>query len=379
MSRGRRGRRRGGGGGGGGGPRPPDRPSGPPGVAQSALDPEPAQEQAQARAQAEPRQPEFDDGPLPDLPLEPPPAPRDPDGEDVFLGEDEGPQPAGQLAHVVGVRLREAGRVFEFDSGHLHFERGERVVVDTEGGLAIGTVALPSVRRMTLHVGLRRALRRPDANDLRQAERNQQREQEALRVARERARARRMDMQVARADFAYGGGKVTLYFSSEQRVDFRELVRDLSQELRVRVDMRQVGARDAAKLVGAVGDCGRELCCSTFLVRFEPISIRHAKEQNLPLHPAKLAGHCGRLKCCLVYEVANYTEARKGLPRMGASVSTPKGDGRVVDLDILRKRIRVALSEGGYETFPADTLRPIGAPPAEPEPEPALPDAPEGL
>ena len=375
MSRGRRGRKRGGGG--GGGPRPPDRPSGP--TEAAPLDPQPPLQQAQPRAQppAKP-QAEIDDGPVPDLPPEPAPAPRDPDGEDVFLGEDEGPQPAGQLAYLVGVRLRDAGRVFEFDSGHLHLERGERVVVDTEGGLAIGTVALPSARRTTLNLGLRRALRRPDANDLRQAERSQGREQEALRVARERARARRLDLQVARADFALGGGKVTYYFSSEQRVDFRELVRDLSQELRLRVDMRQVGARDAAKLVGAVGDCGRELCCSTFLPRFEPISIRHAKEQNLPLNPAKLAGHCGRLKCCLVYEVANYTEARKGLPRMGASVSTPKGDGRVADLDILRRRIRVALLEGGFETFEADALRPTGAPPAEPEPEAGLPEVPEG-
>ena len=111
----------------------------------------------------------------------------------------------------------------------------------------------------------------------------------------------------------------------------------------MRVDVRQVGARDAAKLVGAVGDCGRELCCSTFLQRFEPVSIRAAKDQNLPLNPAKLAGHCGRLKCCLVYEHSLYLEARKGLPRTGASVSTPKGDGRVADVDILRGRIRVEI------------------------------------
>jgi cell fate regulator YaaT (PSP1 superfamily) len=332
-----------------------------------------------ARAAAPPRPaPDLDDGPVPELAPEPPAAARDPDGEDVFLGEDEAAPVAGTVVNVVGVRLRESGRVFEFDSGPQNYARGERVVVEGDGGVALGTVALPSSRRL-VQGSLRRALRRADASDLRQVERNEEREREALRVARERAHARRLDVQIARAELTGSGGKVTLYFASEQRIDFRELLRELSQELRMRVDLRQVGARDAARIVGGVGDCGRELCCSTFLQRFEPISIRHAKEQNLPLNPAKLAGQCGRLKCCLVYEVANYTAARKGLPRMGATVATPKGEGRVADQDILRGRIRVALLEGGFETFAADALRPTGLPPTEPEPEPETPpQLPEG-
>jgi cell fate regulator YaaT (PSP1 superfamily) len=363
MSRGRRGRRR-------GGPRPfQDRPPG-----------EPGEPRPQAQAQGRPP-PTPDDGPLPDLPPEAPLPPRDADGEDVFLASEEGPPPKGYLAHVVGVRLRETGRVFEYDSGNLQLRRGERVVVDTDGGTAIGTVAVASARALTQNPSLRRVLRRADANDLRQEERSHAREHEALRLCRERARARGLDIQVARAESAQGGGKVTVYFSAEQRLDFRDLVRDLTQELHARVDMRQIGARDAAKIVGGVGDCGRELCCSTFLVRFEPISIRAAKEQNLPLNPAKLAGHCGRLKCCLVYEVAQYAEAKKTLPRVGASVSTPKGDGRVHELDILRRRVRVAFLEGGFETFVADELRPVGAPPPEPEPpqiEEPVPGVPEG-
>jgi len=367
MSRGRRGRRRGG----SGGPRPQGD------AAQPAQQRPPQPPQARPPQQARP-QPPIDDGPIPELPPEPPLLPRDPDGEDVFLGEEEGPPPPGQLVNLVGARFREAGRMFEFDAGDLRLDRGDRVVVETDAGLALATIAIASGRRMMQGYGLRRVVRRPDANDLRQESRNQRREQDALRLCRERVRARNMEAQVARAEYVHGGGKVTFHVSSEQRLDFRDLMRELGQELHVRIDVRQVGARDAAKLVGAIGDCGRELCCSTFLPRFEPVSIRAAKDQNLPLNPAKLAGHCGRLKCCLVYEHSQYVEAKKGLPRHGAPVSTPKGDGRVADVDILRGRIRVALQEGGFETFQVGELRPMGGPPPEPEPEGSLPGVPEG-
>jgi len=183
----------------------------------------------------------------------------------------------------------------------------------------------------------------------------------------------------------HGGGRIVLYFASEARVDFRDLVRDLSNRLRARVELRQVGVRDEAKLVGGIGSCGRELCCSTFLPRFAPVSIKAAKNQNLALTPSKVSGQCGRLKCCLVYEEATYVEAAKKLPRIGKRVETPDGLGKVVDLDILRGRVRVMYQDGPPKVFEASELRPAspeggrpnpaGAGPARAEAESESPEA----
>ncbi len=179
-------------------------------------------------------------------------------------------------------------------------------------------------------------------------------------------------MKLIRAEMP-SAGKVMFYFASEERIDFRELVRDLSHKLHGRIEMRQVGARDEAKMVGGIGDCGRELCCSTFLPSFAPVSIKMAKDQGLVLNPSRVTGQCGRLKCCLVYEHALYQEMRKTLPKVGKRVSTPAGDGRVVELDVIRQQVRVGFLEGGTQTFPASSvsvLAPPGAPQREPEPEP---------
>ena len=182
------------------------------------------------------------------------------------------------------------------------------------------------------------------------------REREALLYARERARARNLPIKVVRAEYPLAGQKALFYFVSEERIDFRDLVRDLTQKLRLRIEMRQIGVRDEAKMVGGIGACGRELCCSTFLPSFAPVSIKMAKDQNLVLNPTKVAGQCGRLKCCLVYENDLYTEMKKGLPKLGKRVRTPGGDGRVVELDVLRQRIRVQFEEGGSEVFPANVV-----------------------
>ena len=158
------------------------------------------------------------------------------------------------------------------------------------------------------------------------------------------------------------GQKATFFFASEDRIDFRDLVRDLSARLRVRVEMRQVGARDGAKAVGGIGSCGRELCCSTFLPAFQPISIRMAKDQGMVLNPSKLAGQCGRLKCCLIYEHSTYKELGKTLPKVGKKVITPDGMGRVLDLDILKQRVRVYLEEGGAKSYAAAEVRSANPP-----------------
>jgi cell fate regulator YaaT (PSP1 superfamily) len=207
-------------------------------------------------------------------------------------------------------------------------------------------------------------LRVADERDLARLESERRRAAEALAFARERARARNLPIKMFRAEL-HPGARATFYFAAEQRIDFRELVRELAGQVRARVEMRQVGVRDEAKAVGGIGSCGRELCCTTFLPRFDPVSIKMAKDQGLVLNPSKVSGQCGRLKCCLVYEQAGYAEMRKGLPKMGKRVETPAGEGRVAEIDVLRRRIRVSFGPGDFQTFPAEVVTPVVVPPPE--------------
>jgi cell fate regulator YaaT (PSP1 superfamily) len=275
------------------------------------------------------------------------------------------PDPGGERAppNLVGVRLQPQGRTLECDAGELRLQAGEQVVVDDRrGGSLAAVVTVPSGRRAARGPLAGRVLRRAEDRDRERARAEQRRQDETLAFARERARARGLGIKVFRVETAPGGDRTTFYFSSEQRVDFRELVRDLAARLHNRIELRQVGVRDEAKLVGGIGSCGRELCCSTFLPHFAPVTIRMAKNQNLALNPARVSGQCGRLKCCLVYEEAQYLEAGQSLPRPGRRVETPDGPGRVEDLDVLRGRVRVSFPDRPPATYPAAELR--AAPPA---------------
>ena len=264
-------------------------------------------------------------------------------------------------ANITGVKFHPTGRTFEFDAGPLTLRRGDQVVIQDEGGVEVATVAVASALRAVAGP-LSRVLRLADERDLEKRESNQQRATTALAHARELARAKQLPLKLFRAEFHHGGGRATFYFAAETRVDFRELVRELSAQYHVRVDMRQVGVRDEAKMVGGIGSCGRELCCSTFLPRFAPVSIKMAKHQNLVLNPTKVSGQCGRLKCCLVYEDATYVEAAKGLPKVGKRVSTPDGVGRVGDLDVLQGRIRVYFEDQPPKVFAPGDVRPLVPP-----------------
>jgi cell fate regulator YaaT (PSP1 superfamily) len=300
-----------------------------------------------------------------------PQPPRDPDGDDVFIDLTESPAPRGALVNLTGIKFREAGTIHEYDAGDVSYLRGERVMVESERGPTVGIVAIASRRAMASD-SLKKILKRAAAEEDRARQAREKREAEAFQLCRDRARERKMPMKLIRAEMP-SAGKVMFYFASEERIDFRELVRDLSHKLHGRIEMRQVGARDEAKMVGGIGDCGRELCCSTFLPSFAPVSIKMAKDQGLVLNPSRVTGQCGRLKCCLVYEHALYQEMRKTLPKVGKRVSTPAGDGRVVELDVIRQQVRVGFLEGGTQTFPASSvsvLAPPGAPQREPEPEP---------
>jgi cell fate regulator YaaT (PSP1 superfamily) len=233
------------------------------------------------------------------------------------------------------------------------------VIVESERGQRLGRVVIATTKTYALGP-LRRVIRRARPDEIATQTEATRVEGEAYRFCKERLRERKLSMKLVQAEVS-AGQKVTFYFASEERVDFRDLVRDLAQRFHLRIEMRQIGARDGAKTVGGIGSCGRELCCTTFLPAFQPVSIRMAKDQGMVLNPSKLAGQCGRLKCCLVYEHQTYKELGKGLPKVGKKVVTPVGPGRVLDLDILAQRVRVLLEEGGAQTFPAAEVRPLHA------------------
>jgi cell fate regulator YaaT (PSP1 superfamily) len=269
---------------------------------------------------------------------------------------------------VAGVKLHPRGRTLACLAGDLVLRNGDLVVVDDGRETEVGTVAVPGARRPA-GASLPRILRRADARDLAKVEAAAGRVSEALGFARERAAAHRLPIKIFKAELLRGG-RAQFTFASEARIDFRDLVRDLAAKLHARIEMRQVGVRDEAKLTGGIGSCGRELCCSTFLPKFAPVSIKMAKHQNLALSPTKVSGQCGRLKCCLVYEDAMYVEAAAALPKLGRPVGTPDGVGRVGDLDVLRGRVRVYFDGHPPKVFDAADLQPAPAPapPSPPRP-----------
>ncbi len=261
------------------------------------------------------------------------------------------PGPTAPPLTMVDVTFRTAGKAFEFDAGGLLLTRGDLVVVENERGAALGTVArAPQPSAAT--PGDRRppkVLRKADARDLARLEVNLQREQDARRMCLVRIRERQIPMKLVQVEYLFDASKAIFYFSAEGRVDFRELVRDLAQALHTRIEMKQIGARDETKLVGGIGPCGRELCCSTWLREFQAVSVKMAKEQGLSLNPSKLSGMCGRLKCCLRYEYDTYLELRRALPRVGAAVTSVKGDGEVVRQNVLRQTAVVRRADDGVE------------------------------
>jgi cell fate regulator YaaT (PSP1 superfamily) len=273
---------------------------------------------------------------------------------------------------LVKVRLSRNGRVLDCDSGGLVLRQGDKVLVDDRRSTALGVVTAPS--SSCPRNGVQgRVIRRAEPRDFARAEQEEQRQAEALAFARDRARTLGLPIKLFRVELGQGGDRALFFFSCEQRVDFRGLVRDLAAELRARIEMRQVGVRDESRMTGGIGSCGRELCCATYLSRFAPISIKMAKHQRLVLNPNKIAGQCSRLKCCLVYEDDLYVELSKNLPKPGKKVETPEGVGRVEDLDVLGGRVRVSFFERPPMTFAAADVRPIAPDPgAAVTPEPVV-------
>jgi cell fate regulator YaaT (PSP1 superfamily) len=249
---------------------------------------------------------------------------------------------------LVGIQFRPAGVIHAYDGAGLALTRGDRVVVESQRALALATVA--RVPAATAPDGdVPKVLRKADARDLARDEQNQEREREAHRLCLTRIRARQLPMKLVKVDYLLDASKAVFFFCAEGRVDFRELVRDLATGLHTRIEMKQIGARDETKILGGVGPCGRELCCSTWLREFQAVSVRMAKEQGLSLNPSKLSGMCGRLKCCLRYEYETYLELKRGLPKIGSTVTSLKGDGVVLRHNVLKQTAVVRRADDGVE------------------------------
>ena len=258
----------------------------------------------------------------------------------------EGSQPT---AKIVAISLQQTGHLYNFLAGDRTLRRGERVLVESEDGARLGIVEIePHEPAQTIDLSALRPIIRIASDSDFDAERETlSREAHARRLCVERIREARIQMKLVSADYTFDARKVVFYFVAEGRVDFRDLVRDLANTLRVRVEMKQIGARDETKVTGGMGPCGRELCCSSWLRDFEAVTVKMAREQGLALNPSRLAGMCGRLKCCLRYEYASYVELKRALPNVGKRVQCVKGDGRVVRQNTLKQTVLVQREEDG--------------------------------
>jgi len=278
------------------------------------------------------------------------------------------------MIRIVPLKFQQAGRQYDFDATTLELKAGDKVVVETDRGraMAIVVIAPREIEDSDAPEGLKSILRVATEEDLALAETNSARETDAYRYCQERIKSRQLEMKLVRAEYAFDGSKIIFFFTADGRIDFRELVKDLAHHFHTRIEMRQIGVRDEAKLVGGLGICGRELCCSSFLTQFNPVSVKMAKEQGLALNPTKISGQCGRLLCCLGYEFETYSALKKGLPKCGKKISWQDREHLVTSIDILRQRISLRDQEGNSSCI---TLKELQSGQAE---QPATEEQPAG-
>jgi len=264
------------------------------------------------------------------------------------------------MPKTVGVSFRPGGKVYLYDPEGLGLVPGDEIVVPAARGVGYGRVVTPirEVPAEELDEPVKKVMRRASALDKERQRENTQKKEEAYRTARKMIQKHGLPMKLVDVDYVFDGSSIVFYFTAEGRIDFRELVKDLATALKARIELRQVGVRDEAKMVGGLGPCGRDLCCSLFLSDFNPVSIKMAKEQDLPLNPAKISGICGRLMCCLKYEVAAYEEFNQRAPAMGSEIDTEQGPGRVVGYHVPRSLVVVEVEPGKRIDVPLDDLTP---------------------
>lgn len=246
---------------------------------------------------------------------------------------------------VVGVRFKKAGKIYYFDPDNNNFEFYQDVIVETARGVELGKVVLPNreVPAKDIVSPLKKVIRLADENDLKHHEENLRKEKEALRTCSIKIREHKLNMKLIDVEYTFDNNKILFYFTADGRIDFRDLVKDLAAIFKTRIELRQIGVRDETKMMGGLGICGRELCCKGFLSEFHPVSIKMAKEQGLSLNPAKISGCCGRLMCCLKYEHEAYEEIISRIPRIGATVDTPDGQGTIIGISLLKEIAKIRL------------------------------------
>ena len=254
---------------------------------------------------------------------------------------------SSELTEVVDVSFRNAGKSYFFSPNGLSLTVGERVIVETSRGVEIGSVVLSNhkIESAKITPPLRKVLRKATEQDLQKAEKNRRAELDAAVICRQKIEDHKLEMRLVDAEYTFDNSKLLFYFTAESRVDFRELVKDLASVFRTRIELRQIGIRDEAKMIGGLGACGRPFCCTTFLSDFVQVSIKMAKEQNFSLNSAKISGACGRLMCCLRYEHEIYEAALKKTPAVGSYVSTAAGNGTVIEVRTLIETVKVRLDE----------------------------------
>lgn len=251
------------------------------------------------------------------------------------------------MTEIIGVRFKEVGKVYYFSPGGKKLNAGDKVIVETARGIECGEVVIPNrnINDENVIQPLKSIIRPASKDDLQAIRSNAEKETEIMRTFIKKIEEHKLDMKAIDVDYTFDGSKILFYFTAENRVDFRELVKDLAGIYRTRIELRQIGVRDEAKMLGGLGICGRPFCCSSFLGEFQPVSIKMAKEQSLSLNPSKISGTCGRLMCCLKYEQDCYEELLKITPKAGALVETAEGRGIVEDANILTGVLKVKLDK----------------------------------
>lgn len=268
------------------------------------------------------------------------------------------------MVKITGVTFKNGGKVYYFAPGKESYEKNTGVIVETARGLEYATVVIPlaEVDDDKIVSPLKPVIRVATPKDVETIRKNEERKPEAMRLTQEKIEKHNLEMKLIDCEFAFDGSKVVFYYSAPSRVDFRELVKDLSALFRMRIELRQIGIRDEIKMIGGLAPCGRECCCSRCLPDFKKVTIKMAKTQGLSLNPSKISGLCGRLMCCLAYENDYYAEAGKGMPKIGSEVGTPDGKGTVVNINMLKKQVRVRIEDKEkdmftYHDYPVEQLK----------------------
>lgn len=251
------------------------------------------------------------------------------------------------MIEVVGVRFKPAGKIYYFDPDGIELEVGDNVILETTRGIECGQVVVrpKMVTEAEIVAPLKKIIRKASDVDIKQVDINRAKEKEAFKACLKKIEEHGLPMKLVDVEYTFDANKIIFYFTADGRIDFRELVKDLAAIFRTRIELRQIGVRDEAKMLGGLGTCGRGLCCASFLGEFDPVSIRMAKDQNLSLNPTKISGICGRLMCCLKYESEAYESEKSHYPSEGTPVNSPVGEGKIVSINILKRTLLIEMKE----------------------------------